>query len=40
MNKECPACKGTGYDHSGSIVDHMTPCIECNGSGERMSDDA
>ncbi len=35
MNK-CTDCKGTGYDHSGRIVDHMTPCPECRGTGEEQ----
>ncbi|MDY7043735.1 hypothetical protein RVS70_05900 [Virgibacillus sp. M23] len=30
---ECPDCNGTGYDHSGSIPDHMTPCFKCRGYG-------
>ncbi len=33
---ECIDCKGTGYDHSGGFVDHMTPCAECWGTGEEQ----
>ena len=34
--RKCLSCNGDGYDHSGSVVDHMTPCWDCNGSGEKV----